>query len=574
MAATIEMESYLPPQSVSGVCPDATGEVPPLSVESVDSMTKLTQLVGKFDGAGGTAAATSTTGTRAEGPTLAGPQGIQRRMLELSLIWTHSPQLPSATPSKSAGKLDTPGTGDQVPGGEQQQVHNPIVISPVVGGYRLPGQVNGVHHTLLLDTGAAVTLLRQDVLARVSTPPPELRPWTGATLVSAGGVPLEILGCSCLSLTMGGHTFQTEFVIVSPLTSDAILGIDFLQAQRALIDLDQGVLRLREGGCDMELYRPRDLVCQPDQQVRTVETVEIPPRSVMEVPAFCESDVQGVWLVEEARDKHYQVVVARALVQPTSGLVPVCVLNMRDEPVTLYAGSVVASLTSIEPPPEAASVGETVVAEASDEKKQMLRQLVEETGTEHSAGERETFYNLLLMYADTVASTTDLGRSATLKHKIETGSAPPIRQPVRRVSPRRREEVKRLLDQMLQHSVIQPSSSPWASPVVLVQKKDGSVRFCIDYRKLNEVTRKDAYPLPRIDMTLDALHGSQWFSTLDLLSGYWQMELEENAKEKTAFCTTEGLHALRALQCPCLLPAAHGSRPDRPTVEQVSGVPG
>ena len=74
-----------------------------------------------------------------------------------------------------------------------------------------------------------------------------------------------------------------------------------------------------------------------------------------------------------------------------------------------------------------------------------------------------------------------------------------------------------------------------------MQKKDGSLRFCVDYRKVNDVTRKDAYPLPRIDETLDTLSGSSWFTTLDLLSGYWQVEVAEEDWEKTAFCTREGL---------------------------------
>ena len=105
------------------------------------------------------------------------------------------------------------------------------------------------------------------------------------------------------------------------------------------------------------------------------------------------------------------------------------------------------------------------------------------------------------------SSTSDLGRTDRLHHHIDTGNSPPIRQPVCQISPHRREEVRELLSQILERGVVEPSSSPWASPIVLVQKKDGSTRFCIDYRKLNHMTRKETYPLPRIDMTLDTLHG-------------------------------------------------------------------
>ena len=100
---------------------------------------------------------------------------------------------------------------------------------------------------------------------------------------------------------------------------------------------------------------------------------------------------------------------------------------------------------------------------------------------------------------------------------------------------------------MLQNDVIKPSTSPWASSVVLIHKKDGSTRMCIDYRKLNAVTRKDAYPLPRIDDALNALSGSKWFSTLDLISGYWQVEKGKTDQEKSAFCTSEGLFEFKVM---------------------------
>ena len=100
---------------------------------------------------------------------------------------------------------------------------------------------------------------------------------------------------------------------------------------------------------------------------------------------------------------------------------------------------------------------------------------------------------------------------------------------------------------MLKKDVVQPSSSPWASPIVVVQKKDGSYRFCVDYHKINTITRKDAYPLPRIDDTIEALSGSQWFSTLDLLWGYWQVEMSEEDRAKTAFSTHEGLYEFKVM---------------------------
>ncbi|KAL5018579.1 hypothetical protein ScPMuIL_004301, partial [Solemya velum] len=98
--------------------------------------------------------------------------------------------------------------------------------------------------------------------------------------------------------------------------------------------------------------------------------------------------------------------------------------------------------------------------------------------------------------------------------------------------------------------IVSPSLSPWASPIVLVEKKHDthkSYRFCVDYRKLNKVTKVDAYPLPRIDDTIDVLSGSQYFSTLDLASGFWQMGLSEKAKEKTAFTTGYGLYHFNVL---------------------------
>ena len=94
---------------------------------------------------------------------------------------------------------------------------------------------------------------------------------------------------------------------------------------------------------------------------------------------------------------------------------------------------------------------------------------------------------------------------------------------------------------MFEKKVIEPGQSLWVSSVVLVKKKDGSLKFCVDYRQLNSITKFDAYPLPRIDETLESLGGARWFITLDLISSYWQVGLTPVAKIKSAFCVRSGL---------------------------------
>mgnify|MGYP005952035073 CR=1 FL=1 len=110
-----------------------------------------------------------------------------------------------------------------------------------------------------------------------------------------------------------------------------------------------------------------------------------------------------------------------------------------------------------------------------------------------------------------------------------------------------RKIVEREIENMLQNDIIEPSDSPYASPVCLVKKKDDSVRFSIDYCRLNSQTKKDAFPLPRIDESLESLTGARWFSTLDMASGYWQCKMAEKDKIKTAFTTHKGLYQFKVL---------------------------
>ena len=99
--------------------------------------------------------------------------------------------------------------------------------------------------------------------------------------------------------------------------------------------------------------------------------------------------------------------------------------------------------------------------------------------------------------------------------------------------------MEKIVQEMLDTRIIEHPSSPWASPIILVSKQDGSTRFCVDYRRLNVITKLDEFPLP---WSLDLLTGMKYFTTLDLATGYWQVSMSSKAQEKTAFVTHEGLY--------------------------------
>ncbi len=126
-------------------------------------------------------------------------------------------------------------------------------------------------------------------------------------------------------------------------------------------------------------------------------------------------------------------------------------------------------------------------------------------------------------------------------HSIDTGENRPICLAPRCLPITKQDVEEAEVQKMLDRCIIESCQCIWASPVVLVTKNDGSTHFCVDYYKSNDVTRKDTYPLPRIDDTLDALWGSQYFSTLDLYSGYWQVKMDPADIDMTVFVTRQGL---------------------------------
>ena len=128
----------------------------------------------------------------------------------------------------------------------------------------------------------------------------------------------------------------------------------------------------------------------------------------------------------------------------------------------------------------------------------------------------------------------DMGRTNLVKHHIKLTDTVPFKEAYRRIPPQMYDEVTAHIQEIINLGAIKPSNSPWASAIVLV-RKDGRLRFCIDLRKLNNRTVKDAYSLPKIESVVDSLIGAQIFSTLDLKAGYWQVEMAEECKAYTAF---------------------------------------
>ena len=257
------------------------------------------------------------------------------------------------------------------------------------------GAVNDVQLSLLLDTRAAVTLLREDVWARIAAKKSqELKPRSTLKLVSAGGVPLTIHGCARVELELEEEKFATEIVVVSPLTTEAILGLDFLSQQGASIDLVDKKLHLAE--CSLSLREPESATVGT-KRVRAEKTTEIPPCSMMEVIGCLDEPVEPgtAWLLEETTEKRAPTAVARALVQPMNTRVPVRLLNPRAEPLMVDAVMELATLEEAETPVEsvnAVSSGDPPAV--GEEKREMLWRLAEQSGPELSGEEREMFFHL------------------------------------------------------------------------------------------------------------------------------------------------------------------------------------
>ncbi len=224
------------------------------------------------------------------------------------------------------------------------------------------------------------------------------------------------------------------------------------------------------------------------------------------------------------------------------GQVPVEIANHTDTPIVIPPRAVLCELQRVQVE-DSANLPDSDKPKTSDkpehERKtdaEFLAQFMLSEDTDLGEDETGHVRDLLLAYRDIFSENEfDIGCSYLGEHKIRLTDETPFKQRHRRVPPSMYKEVQEHLQKMLDCEVIRPSESPFASGVVLVRKKDGRLRFCVDYRQLNQRTVRDAYALPRIEETMDYLLGATYFSCLDLRAGYYHIEVDEADKFKTAF---------------------------------------
>ena len=210
-------------------------------------------------------------------------------------------------------------------------------------------------------------------------------------------------------------------------------------------------------------------------------------------------------------------------------------------------------------PPAAVRVVASDTSGGGDEPPEHMRPLYENIRVELPSGTREELGGLLSGFEEIFSKGDhDLGRTKTEVHCIPTGDARPVRLPPRRVPEAHRRDVEEQIQQYLELGIAERCTSAWAAPLVIVRKKDGSNRICVDYRSLNAVTEKDAHPLPRIADSLDALRSASVYSSVDLTRAYHQVEVRPEDRDKTAFVTGQG-HHLRFVTMPFGLCNAPGT---------------
>jgi dUTPase len=389
--------------------------------------------------------------------------------------------------------------------------------------------------------------VRPDILERVQKEIKIKR--VDCCLKTVTGETAPIIGQARLHFQLGNYeTYQD--VWLAEITDPCIIGLDFLAGNNCRVDVAGALLQIGEVAIPMLQKKQNGLRCC---RVVATQNIKIPPRSESVIPGTLVGEIDSTWGSVGPRSKVKEsdnLLIAGTLVNVGCRKnFPIRLMNISDREQTIKKGKHIANFEPVEfvIEQECKQVG-PVKQEVNSKLPTHLEELCERSKQCLDEGQQKHLEKFLTEFQDVFSrDSSDLGRTGITKHKIDVGDIQPIRQPTRTLPLAKKEEAAKIVTEMEEQGVIEPSCSPWVSPVVLVKKKDGSTRFCVDYRKLNAVTKKDSYPLPRIDTSLHSFQGSTFFSTLDLKSGYWQVEVEQSDKEKTAFSTGEGLWQFRVM---------------------------
>ena len=347
-------------------------------------------------------------------------------------------------------------------------------------------------------------------------------------------------------MKIGDQTLETD-VLVSKHVGEVMLGLDWLVAHNVQWQFGAGTIGINGQQFILhskdDLDQCRRLIAVNDTVVQPHHETLIPAEFKLSGKSLKEDDERD-WATEPLVGRG-QLLVASTVLPKRSEELPVRVMNVSNEYIFLKRGSEVA---------EARPVEVQGILERDGEEQEKVSEyehvdpLIEGISADATEEEKEKLKGILHEYVDVFSkSEYDIGCTDLAKHTIDTGDAKPIKQFLRKQPIIHVETIDTQVKEMIKSNVIVPSQSPWVSNVVIVRKKDNSFRFCVDYRPLNSVTRKDAYPLPRIDTCLDALSGSRYLSSFDLRSGYHNVLMDESDADKTSFVTRMGTYKFRVL---------------------------
>lgn len=365
------------------------------------------------------------------------------------------------------------------------------------------------------------------------------------TLKSVNGTDVKDHGQIKLKFSISNKVFVHDFIVAETFETDAILGMDFLEAYEADIKVAQRLMFVK--GYKIRLYKLGFLACA---HVKLAEKVRIEPQAEITIKGqIFGPNLNSMSVFEPRKDLNRKgLMLARTFCKESDSRIVINAVNLTNESLYLDQHSLLGKLDPVDEVKPIDFDNEDQNISDDITLPEHLKCLVENASTELSLDQKLQLKKCIFEYQDIfTAPDGKLGRTDIVKHSIDTGNSKPIRVPPRRVPISQRVVIENEIDKMLKNDVIEPSTSAWSSPILLVKKRDNTVRFCVDYRQLNAVTKKDAYPLPRIDTSLDALGGNKWFCTIDLTSGYWQCEMSPESKEKTSFSSHKGLYQFKVL---------------------------